>query len=131
MSDRIDRLLIALGRPGLRTLLSVGALLIALVTLIGWATGVDALLYAGEPLAVMQPLTAVMVAGLAAGVLCLGTNVQPLTSYSGGRGLRAGAGQRRTVGLGIRKSEPVHGLFPRPSLVGTLRCVTSFSEILA
>ena len=58
-------------------------------------------------------------------MLCLGTNVQPLTSIlAGGVFVLAlvSAGRRR---LGICKSEPVHGLFPHPSLVGPLRCLTS------
>src|SRR5215213_3259207 len=90
MNDRTDRAILALGRPQIRMALSVTALLIALVTLYAWGAGLDNLLHVGESIAVMQPLTAIMVAGMATAVILLGTRAQSLIPFlAGGVGLMA------------------------------------------
>ena len=66
------------------------ALLISLVTVFAWGAGLDTLLHAGESIAVMQPLTAIMVAGLATASVLLGTRAQSLIPFlAGGVGLLA------------------------------------------
>lgn len=82
MIERIDRVLLRLGRQNVRRVLAGTALGIAGVTLVGWALGSDRLLEFGETLSVMQPVTAIMTAGTAAGLLVLGTRRHALAAIS-------------------------------------------------